>query len=136
MHCLNPKCIETCKGKPEKALSKSPYGATLFKEENCIGCETCVENCPFKIPQFNEKTNKSFKCSMCAHRTGQGIAPACVEACITKAMKFGEYNAIAAEARERAAKEKLFLYGDKEAGGTSLFILTRNDPTEVGYPKL
>jgi formate dehydrogenase iron-sulfur subunit len=92
-----------------------------------------VEKCPFKIPQFNKKTNKSFKCNMCAHRTGQGIQPACVEACFTNAMKFGEFDTIAAEARNLAAREKLYLYGDKEAGGTSLFILTRNDPAKVGY---
>ena len=136
MHCLTPKCVESCKGKPEKALSKSPYGATLHNAANCIGCETCLQVCPFKVPQFNKKTNKSFKCSMCAHRIGQGKTPACVEVCFTNALKFGPFDAIATEARNLAAKEKLYLYGDKEAGGTSLFVLTKNDPHEVGYQKI
>ena len=135
MHCEKPKCVDVCQAEP-KALSKSPYGAVLYDEKKCIGCQACVEECPFGVPQFNKKTDKIVKCSMCAHRTGQGIPPVCVDVCITDAMKFGEFDKIAAEAKARAAKEKLYLYGDKEAGGTSLFILTRKNPAAVGYPKV
>lgn len=132
MHCVDPQCVRNC---PVNALAKSEYGPVLYSADTCIGCQTCVKVCPFNVPQFDEASKKIVKCSMCAQRVGKGTQPACVEACPTGALEFGEYKAMMARAQEMAKKGKLTLYGDKEAGGTHLFVLMKGDPAAAGYPK-
>lgn len=133
MHCLAPDCVANC---PVQALTKSESGQVLYDAQKCIGCQTCVNVCKFHIPQFDKDTKKIVKCSMCAHRAGQGKAPACVEVCPTSAMQFGEYQEILAKAKAIASKGKLKIYGAKENGGTHLFVLAQNEPTAFGYPKV
>jgi formate dehydrogenase iron-sulfur subunit len=133
MHCLEPDCVANC---PVKALTKSESGQVLYDAKICIGCQTCVRMCKFGVPQFDEATKKIVKCSMCAHRAGQGKVPACVEVCSTGALQFGEYQEILAKAKTLAAKGKLKIYGAKENGGTHLFILTKNEPVAIGYPNV
>ena len=131
MHCLEPQCVKHC---PVNALTKADYGPVLYNIDTCIGCQTCVKVCPFHIPQFDETTKKILKCSLCAHRVGEGKEPACVEACPTGALHFGEYKAIMARAKNIATKGKLTLYGMEEAGGTHTFVLAKGDPVKAGYP--
>lgn len=131
MHCLEPECVKQC---PVNALTKTEYGPVLYSIDTCIGCQTCVKVCPFGIPQFDEATKKIVKCSLCAHRVGDGKQPSCVEACPTGALQFGEYKAIMARAKDLAAKGKLTLYGMQETGGTHLFVLMNGDPIKAGYP--
>ncbi|PKN52503.1 MAG: hypothetical protein CVU55_04465 [Deltaproteobacteria bacterium HGW-Deltaproteobacteria-13] len=133
MHCLEPQCVKNC---PVSALTKSAYGPVLYKIDTCIGCQTCVRVCPFHIPQYDATTKKITKCSLCAHRVSEGKEPACVEACPTYALQFGEYKAIMAEARDMAKKKKLNLYGLQENGGTHVFVLAEEDPVKFGYPKV
>jgi formate dehydrogenase iron-sulfur subunit len=121
---------------PVSALTKSAYGPVLYKIDTCIGCQTCVRVCPFHIPQYDATTKKITKCSLCAHRVSEGKEPACVEACPTYALQFGEYKAIMAEARDMAKKKKLNLYGLQENGGTHVFVLAEEDPVKFGYPKV
>ena len=40
----------------------------LINEEACIGCQECVEACPFGAMQFNEETEFAVKCDMCIDR--------------------------------------------------------------------
>ena len=133
MHCLDPQCVKNC---PVSALTKSAYGPVLYNIDTCIGCQNCVRTCPFHVPQYDATTNKVVKCSLCAHRTSEGKEPACVEACPTYALQFGEYEAIKAQARDMAAKNKLNLYGFQENGGTHLFIIAKENPLLAGYPNV
>lgn len=129
MHCEDPACVKAC---PTKALEKTEYGAVLYELAKCNFCLACVNACPFKVPLPDESRKVIEKCSMCAHRIKAGEVPACVEACPTWAIEFGEYEAVAAKAREEARKRGLYLYG--APGVTSVFILTKEDPKKVGYP--
>jgi Fe-S-cluster-containing dehydrogenase component len=133
MHCLDPQCVKNC---PVSALTRSEYGPVLYNIDTCIGCQTCVRVCPFHIPQYDATTKKIVKCSLCAHRTSEGKEPACVEACPTYALQFGEYKAIMAQAQDLAKKNKLNLYGLQENGGTHLFVLAKENPLAAGYPKV
>ncbi|NPV30068.1 MAG: 4Fe-4S dicluster domain-containing protein [Firmicutes bacterium] len=137
MHCKDPSCAAVC---PTGALARTGYGAVLYDVSLCIGCRSCVAACPFHVPQWNEARKEIVKCSLCAHRiqvqgTGK-VQPACVEACPTGALMFGEFDTLAAAAEKIAAEEKLHLYGRAENGGTRLFVLTKEDPLAVGYPRV
>lgn len=136
MHCLEPTCVANC---PKQALTKTEYGPVLWDADLCIKCQTCVEQCPFHIPMFDEAQKKIVKCSMCAHRNFDGdkeAQPACVEVCPTAALSFGERDAIVSEAKKIAKEANLNIYGLEENGGTSLLVLTKEDPTAVGYPQV
>ncbi|MGI6034506.1 MAG: 4Fe-4S dicluster domain-containing protein [Limnochordia bacterium] len=128
MHCEDPVCAAVC---TTGAMSRSDYGAVLHEPDICIVCQSCVLACPYKVPQYDEAGEGIVKCSMCAHRVVQGQIPACVEACPTDALEFGEAKAIRAKAEKIAAEEGLFLYGI----GTNLMVLTTKEPTSLGYPK-
>jgi Fe-S-cluster-containing dehydrogenase component len=54
-HCSEAPCIKVCpgnpekagKGKPYKALFKTPEGITLHNPELCVGCGDCQKKCPY-----------------------------------------------------------------------------------------
>jgi Fe-S-cluster-containing dehydrogenase component len=133
MHCLEPACVKNC---PAEALTKSDYGPVLLDVDKCVGCGTCAGVCPFEVPQIDQVKMKMVKCSLCAHWSGEGRQPACVEVCSTGALQFGDYNDMAAQALKAAPTRKLHLYGLKENGGTSTFILSKAAPTALGYPEV
>lgn len=136
MHCLDPVCAANC---PKEAITKSEYGPVLWDDSLCVKCQTCVEVCPFHVPLFDEAQRKIVKCSMCAHRdyaNNKDAVPACVEACPTGALAFGEREEIVEKAKKMAADFDLHIYGLEENGGTSLMVLTKEDPVAVGYPEV
>lgn len=78
-HCLDPDCLRGC---PVNAYTKDPItGIVLHSAEACIGCQYCVWNCPYSVPQFNPERGVVGKCDMCHGRLGDGLEPACVNAC-------------------------------------------------------
>ena len=89
-HCSHPPCVPVC-----------PTGATYKREEDgivvvdgdiCIGCKYCIQACPYDARFLNPVTGNADKCDFCLHRVSQGVAPACVEACIGDARIFGDIN--------------------------------------------
>ena len=129
-HCKDPSCVAAC---PTGALYKTSEGPVLYDSSKCIGCKSCVLACPFHVPVWDEETKTVVKCTMCAGRIAEGRPPACVEACPTGALLFDDYDKVVAEAQRRAAARKLYIYGLEENGGTSVIVLTKEEPTKVGY---
>ena len=62
----------------------------VIDQDECIGCEACIEACPWHIPVFNKATNTVMKCDFCMDRVDAGLKPACVTACTTHALSFSE----------------------------------------------
>ena len=73
--CPDHPCIAAC---PVDAISENG-GRVIIDEEECIGCEACVTECPFQAITFYN--DKAWKCDFC------GGDPACVKECVTEAIR-------------------------------------------------
>ena len=88
-HCSNPPCVGVC---PNEALIKREDGPVILIEENCNGCQACLNACPYNVIQFNEQNNIIEKCHLCVHRIDKGLDPFCVICCEGQAIYFGDFN--------------------------------------------
>ena len=159
LHCLEPACASAC---PTTALNRSADGPVGYDSDKCIGCRYCIWACPWGVPtaEWDSLAPKIQKCTHCADResqplpvsrNGQGltdieskqfresiVVPACVKACPADALKFGERAELLNEARNRiAAKPDQYvnhIYGEKEAGGTSVMYLSSVPFEQLGFP--
>lgn len=97
-HCAEPACVAVC---PTGAMHKREEdGVVLVDRDVCIGCGTCVEGCPYGVPQVEEEANVSSKCHLCYERLAADKLPWCVQACPGEARIVGDLN----DAESEAAK--------------------------------
>jgi molybdopterin-containing oxidoreductase family iron-sulfur binding subunit len=114
-HCDNPPCTRVC---PTQATWKREEdGIVMMDWHRCIGCRYCVAACPYGSRSFNwrdprphiAEVNPDFptrtrgvveKCTFCDERLAQGRLPACVEACESKCLMFGDLEDADSEVRE------------------------------------
>ena len=94
MHCENPLCVQVC---PTTAMQKDENGIVSIDGDKCIGCRYCEWACPYGAPQFNEVAGTMSKCNMCQDLLAQGQNPACVDACVMRALKVGELEELQAQ---------------------------------------
>lgn len=127
MHCLTPACVSAC---PVSALKKMENGAVIYNSTICLGCRYCLYVCPFDIPkyEYNSPIPRVRKCDFCYEsKTSKSIEPPCATECPTGATLFGERDQLLKIAHKRIAeKQEIYLekvYGEKEAGGTSVLFL-------------
>lgn len=86
MQCKNAPCIDVC---PVNALSKDKdTGAIVVDHKKCIGCEACVEACPFDAIEWvvidGKKEGQINVCDLC------GGDPECVKVCYDNAIRYEE----------------------------------------------
>jgi len=111
MHCENPPCVEAC---PQGAIFRRFDGIVLIDEQRCRASGHCVGACPYGAIAINpdqqyfsgkaasdptgpgagtrHRPGRPSKCTLCAHRIDRGKEPACVEACPSRAMIFGDLD--------------------------------------------
>lgn len=161
LHCLEPACASAC---PTTALKRQPDGIVAYDFDKCIGCRYCVWACPWGVPtaEWNSLTPKINKCTHCGDRAdqpaplarnGQALTqeeqqqyranvtvPACVKACPADALLFGEREQMLTEAHTRISshpdKYVDHIYGEKEAGGTSVLYLSSVPFEKLGFPSV
>ncbi len=86
-HCDDPVCLKGC---PTRAYTKyAEYGAVIQDPDICFGCGYCTWVCPYNAPQLDPVKGQVTKCNMCVDRLEVGLKPACVSACLGKALEFG-----------------------------------------------
>ncbi|MDP2879762.1 MAG: DmsC/YnfH family molybdoenzyme membrane anchor subunit [Sulfuricella sp.] len=101
-HCDDPVCLKGC---PTRAYTKfAEYGAVLQDPDICFGCGYCTWVCPYNAPQLDPVKGQVSKCNMCVDRLEVGLKPACVSACLGKALDFGVIENIP-QGREQAKTE-------------------------------
>ena len=88
MHCENAPCQQVC---PTHATYTTESGVVLVDEEKCIGCKYCMAACPYQA-RYQLESGEVEKCTFCHHRSSEGLLPACVATCVTKARIFGDLN--------------------------------------------
>jgi formate dehydrogenase iron-sulfur subunit len=137
MHCEDPACASVC---PVGALEKTKAGPVKYDGSKCMGCRYCLMACPFDVPRYEWDSAVPVvkKCVMCFDRVSEGKAPNCTRFCPAGAIKFGERDELLAEAKGRiAARPDRYhpsVYGEKEAGGTSVLIIAAVPPEKLGLP--
>lgn len=137
MHCVDPACASVC---PVAALRRTPRGSVVYDAGRCMGCRYCVFACPFGVPRYEWDSGlapRVGKCDFCDDRQAAGLAPACVAACPTGALRFGRREDLLREARARREahpRRYTHLLGDEEVGGTSWIYLADAPPADLGFP--
>jgi len=161
MHCDEPACASAC---PVTAIHKTAEGPVVYDADKCIGCRYCMWACPWGVPtaEWDSLAPKIQKCTMCYDRDGGTCPetrnaqaytdaekdsgkkaygqPICTKACPPGALKFGKRGELLEEARARikASPDKYFdgVYGEHEAGGTSVLYLSPVPFEKIGLPKV
>ena len=72
--CKTMPCIPVCPVEVIRKDEKLDY--PVIDEEQCTGCELCLEACPLNAIFFDEDRRKALKCDLC-----QGD-PECVKRCV------------------------------------------------------
>jgi len=121
--CTDAPCVTIC---PVSALEKRPDGIVDIDPAQCIGCKACMHGCPYDALYINESTGTAEKCHFCAHRTEQGLAPACAVVCPTEAIIPGDFDD--PESRVSQMRQEFALEARKPEAGTRPNVLYR----EVG----
>ena len=89
-HCEKPACVANC---PTGAMFKdAKSGVVLHDDDVCIGCRSCMASCPYGAPQFDEELQLIVKCDSCKALRDAGMNPVCADACMMRALDFGDLD--------------------------------------------
>jgi formate dehydrogenase iron-sulfur subunit len=139
-HCTHAACLDVC---PTGSLFRTEFGTVVVQEDICNGCGYCIPACPYGVIDQRKDDGRAWKCTLCYDRIGDGLEPACAQACPTKSIQFGPLD----ELRERAAGRlaelhqagtgQARLYGEDPhdgVGGDGAFFLLLDEPEVYGLP--
>lgn len=115
-HCDPADCLDAC---PSGAITRDPSsGAVLLNPDMCKACAMCAMVCPFDAIAFKEthraryNRDVAYKCDLCNDRIKAGGQPACVEACHSGALVYGDFDRIR---------------GDRAVSGLKHYLLGKDD---------
>jgi anaerobic carbon-monoxide dehydrogenase iron sulfur subunit len=99
-HCEDAPCAAVC---PTGATYRDHAGQLVLQNHSkCIGCQLCVQACPFGIMGHRAESRIAVKCDRCPDRP----RPACVDACPTNALVYVDSD-LHAKVKRRAVVEAL-----------------------------
>lgn len=90
-HCDSAPCVDVC---PTGASYRdAATGIVDVNPDRCVGCQYCIAACPYRVRFIHPVTKTADKCDFCRKTNlSQGKLPACVLACPTKALTFGNLD--------------------------------------------
>ncbi len=139
-HCTHAACLDVC---PTGALFRTEFGTVVVQPDVCNGCGYCIPACPYGVIDQRKDDGRAWKCTLCYDRIGEGMQPACAQACPTESIQFGDLDELRTRADERLATlhangvADAQLYGrdeDNGVGGTAAFFLLLDKPEVYGLP--
>lgn len=133
-HCQNPACLDVC---PTGATQKREDGIVWVDDELCIGCESCIQACPYDevrtliggdpeyyldivVGEADAPTHRGGtveKCTFCHNLIDRGEVPACMQCCPGRARYWGDLDDPESEiSKAIEGRETMFL---REDAGTA-----------------
>ena len=131
-HCENPMCVAHC---PVGAMYKAEDGTVIHDDDLCIGCQTCVTACPYGVPQYDEVQAIVKKCDACAYLRAKGENPACVDACPSRALDFGDMEELRAKYGDGLVSE-IAILPDAGITGPNVLIKAKDIAFDENYVEL
>ncbi len=99
-HCLIPPCLLWAQDR-EAIYQDWDTGAVVYTSKTQgLNAEEIIGACPYNVPRRNEN-GMLAKCTMCNDRVKNGMQPACVKACPTGTLNFGDLKEMRQTAAER-----------------------------------
>lgn len=101
----------------------------LINPDKCINCASCAMACPFGVIRFHEDRTAppgrvvAVKCDNCDQRRSEGLIPACVEVCPTKALTFEEPDAALKRKTDQVSRAVLSQEVRPESGSAGFDLL-------------
>jgi carbon-monoxide dehydrogenase iron sulfur subunit len=98
--------------------------SVLIDPDRCINCASCAMACPFGVIRYHQDAlalpgkTIAIKCDNCMERQAHGIVPACVESCMTGALRFEECNEALLNKTKEVAR-RMSLRVEEQAAGVS-----------------
>ena len=139
-HCTEAGCLDVC---PTGALMRTEFGTVVVQDDVCNGCGYCVTACPFGVIARRESDGTAHKCTLCYDRIGDGLTPACAQACPTESIQFGPLDELRERAQARVSelqesgetRAQLYLENPEDGvGGAGAFFLLLDEPEVYGLP--
>ena len=91
-----PVCTATSRPALTPAPRTPPYkaedGVVMVDETRCIACGSCMRACPYQARHIDPARRVVDKCDYCASSRAEGMEPACVSVCTTRARVFGDVD--------------------------------------------
>jgi Fe-S-cluster-containing dehydrogenase component/formate-dependent nitrite reductase membrane component NrfD len=119
-HCDDAPCIEIC---PTVSLFRRDDGIVDFDHERCIGCQSCMQACPYDALYIDPDRNTAAKCNFDASRVEMGYKPACEVVCPTQAILSGDLDDANSEISKRIAMEKTSVRKPEKGTKPKLFYV-------------
>lgn len=134
--CENAPCIEVC---PTGASHRAEDGTVQIDADVCIGCQLCMEACPYSVRSYDQDKGVVEKCTLCRELTAKGKEPACVSVCCSGARFFGDLDDPESEASKAlAAADEASVHALTDAGNSPLtrYILSERISEWVDFDRL
>ena len=131
-HCEKPQCVAVC---PNAAMYiDEDDGTVQHDDEKCIGCQYCVNACPYGVPRYIASIQRTHKCDGCKPLRDNGEKPACVAACPMRALEFGPIEELRAAHPE--AVDAIAILPSPSQTSPSLAITAKPVALDEGYVRL
>lgn len=140
MHCANAVCVEVC---PTGATVKREDGIVTISPDDCIGCESCINACPYDVRRLIKTEPEYYldfaigdatapkhvggtvgKCDFCAGRVDRGDKPACMELCPGRARYWGDLDDPESEISKAIAGRDVHVLLEEEGTEPSFFYFS------------
>lgn len=131
--CTDAPCITAC---DSGAITRAEDGRVTIDEDVCESGQGCVSACPYDAITVHPQTGKADKCDFCEQRTDDGMNPACVDACPTQALVFGDLDDPEDPVSRAAARPDSSHWREDTGAGPAVVYLGANSQMEKAAPKV